>query len=360
MTHAWLITGPPGSGRTVAASALAAGLVCSQGGCGTCTECRAVFEDAHPDVDMVRSTTLSLGKDLTRRLVMDAAGAPVTSAWRVFIIEDADRMTEAAANTLLKAIEEPASRTVWILCAPSTEDLLATIRSRTRHVGLRVPPPAAVADLLRSEGIDAPVASFAAHASQGHIGRARALATQEDVRNRRAQILKIPRSLRSLTDAYQTAAELKRIAEEDAKARSKDLDERENAELLEIHGAGASGVKPAKVRSLASRALSELAKQQQQRASRTIRDELDRAFIDLLGYYRDVLTVQLDLDIALINPDLHPAVEQSAQSSDAPATMQRIEAIMAARDQLGGNVPPTLICEALFVQLLHPVASRAS
>ncbi len=359
MTHAWLITGAPGSGRSTAAVAMAAALVCTDQGCGSCPNCLAAVGGSHPDIDLVRSTTLSMGKDETRSLVSRAAGAPVAAKWRVFIVEDADRMTEAAANTLLKAIEEPAAATVWILCAPSGEDLLPTIRSRTRHVGLRVPAAQDVAALLEAEGVDAPMASFAAHASQGHVGRARALARDEGVRGRRAMVLKIPRRLTAITDAYETAAELKRVAEQDAKQHSKALDDSENAELLQIYGSGATGVTAAKVRSLASRAMADLAKRQQQRSSRSVRDELDRHFVDLLGYYRDVLLRQLGVQAELINIDLRAAIEQDAQRDDISATMLRIDAITAARTQLAGNVPPALLCEALMVQLLHPVRPAA-
>jgi DNA polymerase-3 subunit delta' len=355
MTHAWLITGPPGSGRSTAALALAAGLVCPQQGCGACPNCRAVANDSHPDVELVRSTMLSLGKDEIRGLVSRAASAPVTARWRVFVVEDADRMTEAAANTLLKAIEEPAPATVWILCAPSPEDLLPTIRSRTRHIGLRVPAPAAVAALLEVEGVDASMAAFAAHASQGHVGRARALAGDEAVRNRRAKVLRIPGSLSSITDAYQTAAELKRMADEDAKAHAHDIEERESAELLRVYGDGATGVSAARVRSLARRAMADLAKRQQQRSSRSVRDELDRHFVDLLGYYRDILLRQLGVSADIINVDLQPAIDRAAQSGEVADTMLRIDALTAARSQLAGNVPAALVCEALMVQLLHPV-----
>ena len=355
MTHAWLITGPPGSGRSTAAVSFAASLVCPHEGCGDCVACRSVLSGSHADVTVVRSTTLSHGKEQTKSLVMDAAGNPVTAPWRIMIIEDADRLTEAAANTLLKAIEEPAERTVWVLCAPSTEDLLPTIRSRTRHVALRVPPPGAVAELLEREGVDPAMASFAAHASQGHIGRARALATDEHTRSRRAEILKVPRLMTGISDAYGMAHDLRKVAEEDAKRRTADLDERENAAMLAAYGQGAEGVSAAKVKSLAGRSLSEMAKTQTQRASRSVRDELDRYFVDFLGFYRDVLAIQLGTSQALINVDMRPAIEQAAQTSDPVDTMKRIDAIAAARSQLAGNVPPALVCESLMVQLLHPV-----
>ncbi len=355
MSHAWLVTGPPGSGRSVAAVSLAAALVCKQEGCAECPACRSVLANSHPDVTIVRSTTLSHGKEQTKALVVAAAGSPVTSPWRVMIIEDADRLTEAAANTLLKAIEEPVATTVWILCAPSAEDLLPTIRSRTRHVSLRVPPPDAVSDLLQREGVDAVMASFAAHASQGHIGRARALATDEAVRSRRAMVLKVPRMMSGITDAYGMAHDLRKVAEEDAKSRTKHVDDEESAELLAAYGQGADGISAGKVRALAGRAMSELSKTQTQRASRSVRDELDRYFVDFLGFYRDVLTLQLGTGQELINVDLRAAVEQAAQSDDSSMTMKRIDAITAARAQLEGNVPPALVCESLMVQLLHPL-----
>ena len=355
MTHAWLVTGPPGSGRSVAAVALAAGLVCPDEGCGECDVCRTVMSHAHPDVTVVRSTTLSHGKEQTKALVVAAAGTPVTAPWRVIVVEDADRMTEAAANTLLKVIEEPAPRTVWILCAPSVEDLLPTIRSRTRHVALRVPSARSVAQLLEAEGVDAPMASFAAHASQGHIGRARGLARDEETRSRRAEVLKVPRMMTSITDAYAMAHDLRTVAEEDAKRRNQERNETENAEMLAAYGQGAEGVPANRVRTLANKAMSDLAKTQTQRASRSVRDELDRYFVDFLGYYRDVLMLQLGINADLINVDLRPALEQSAQVDDAVMTMRRIDAITAARAQLEGNVPPALVCESLLVQLLHPV-----
>ena len=267
-------------------------------------------------------------------------------------------MTEAAANTLLKSIEEPTGQTVWILSAPSPEDLLPTIRSRTRHVALRVPAADAVAQLLISEGIDPGMAAFAAHAAQGHIGRARALAQHEEVRNRRAEVLRLPRELSAITNAYESAADLKQNAEAAAKQRSQELDDKENAELLEVYGAGADGVNVTKVRSLAKRALSDLSKKQAQRSSRSIRDELDRNFLDLLGFYRDVLMVQSEVASEPVNLDLVASVEQVAQLGDLNETMMRIEALTLARAQLASNVPPQLVCEALMVQLLHPVRPK--
>ena len=188
MTHAWLFTGPPGSGRSVAARAFAAALECRapEPGCGHCADCHTTLQGTHADIEVVRPAGLSYSVRETRELVLRAATSPSGGRWRIVLFEDADRATEQAANALLKAIEEPAARTVWLLCAPSPDDLPVTIRSRCRLVTLRTPPADAVADvLIRRDGIDPDLAATAARAAQGHIGRARRLATDPEARRRR-------------------------------------------------------------------------------------------------------------------------------------------------------------------------------
>src|SRR6201994_1004118 len=176
MTHAWLFTGPPGSGRSVAARAFAAALLCPFGGCSECASCHQVRAGTHADLLLVRPDGLSYGVKQTRDLVLRAAGAPSGGRWRVVLFEDADRCTEAAANALLKAIEEPAPRTVWLLCSPSAEDLVTTIRSRCRVMTLRQPPSSAgAAGLAAQDGVSFYSSLAAARAAQGHVGRARRL-----------------------------------------------------------------------------------------------------------------------------------------------------------------------------------------
>ena len=174
MTHAWLFTGPPGSGRSSAAVAFACALICSSDGCGTCTDCRAAKAGTHADVEIIRTEGLSIKIEEIRELLTRVAWAPAMGGWRVVVMEDADRLTESAANALLKAIEEPGNRTVWLLCAPTLHDVLPTIRSRCRHLQLVTPSAADVAEvLINRDGISPAMADFAARASQGHIGRAR-------------------------------------------------------------------------------------------------------------------------------------------------------------------------------------------
>lgn len=201
MTHAWLFTGPPGAGRTTAARAFAAALQCvspdralgGSPGCGFCDGCHTALVGTHADVSTVAAVGAQILADDMRDTVRKSFTSPATGRWQVILVEDAERLNEKSANAVLKAVEEPAPRTVWLLCAPSLEDVLPTIRSRCRHVGLLTPSVDAVADMLvRREGIEPGAAALAARATQGHIERARRLATDPRARERRAAVLKLP------------------------------------------------------------------------------------------------------------------------------------------------------------------------
>jgi DNA polymerase-3 subunit delta' len=349
MTHAWLFTGPPGSGRSVAARAFAAALQCPDGGCGICHECHTAMSGAHADVEIVTPSGLSYGVAETRELVTRAALTPSNGRWQVTVIEDADRFTEQALNALLKALEEPPARGVWLLCAPSAEDLLPTIRSRCRVVNLRVPPYSAVADYLIGEGVSPGIASFAAHAAQGHIGRARRLAVDPDAASRRKEVLDLPRRVETVSGALEAAADLVDAAKAEATAVCEALDADEKAALKEAYG-DVGGRGTPKPRGIAG-ALSDLEKRQRSRATRTQRDALDRALVDLAAFYRDVLIVQLGAWVELVNPDLDAAVHAVADDSTAESTLRRIEAVLAAREAIETNVAPLIAVEAMAVAL---------
>jgi DNA polymerase III subunit delta' len=353
MTHAWLFTGPPGSGRSVAARSFAAALLCRNGGCGHCAACRQVRAGSHADLMVVRPDGLSYGVKQTRGLVLRAAGAPSGGRWRAVLFEDADRCTEQAANALLKAIEEPAPRTVWLLCAPSAEDLVTTIRSRCRVVTLRVPSSAAVAAVLTSrDRIDPARALGAARAAQGHIGRARRLALDADARSRREQVLAVPQRATSLGGALSAAAALVKAAEDEAKSVTEEIDEPEREALRQAFGEGSTGKGVAKAIRGAAGALRDLEDRQKSRATRLKRDSLDLALLDLASFYRDVLMIQAGAGVEIANADHEAELRELASASSPEATLHRIEAIMRCRERLAASVAPLLAVEEMTITLM--------
>jgi len=355
MTHAWLITGPPGSGRSTAATSFAAALACPEGGCGTCQTCRMSPVNGHPDVHVVAAEGLTYGVDDARELVRQSSLSPVEAPWNVFVVEDADRFTDEAVRSLLKSIEEPPPHVVWILCAPSVEDVEPTIASRTRHVSLRTPTPASVAQVLQDAyGVDPAMATFAARASQGHIGRARALATDEHARLRRQEVMRVPFELRDVPSCYAKAAGLMAAATEDARAITDAIDDAEVSSLNSAYGMGSEGVTKVRIQRLMSKDLKELTKTQESRQKRTVVDQVDRVIIDLMGLYRDVLLLQVNGDVDLINAEMHPQLATIAERSSSADTARRLQALAHARLQLKANVSPQLILEALMVELRDP------
>jgi DNA polymerase III subunit delta' len=351
MTHAWLFTGPPGSGRSLAARAFAAALLCDRQGCGECPSCRQVAAGAHADLLLVRPDGLSYGVKQTRDLVLKAAAAPVYGRWRIVLFEDADRCTEQAANALLKAIEEPAPRTVWLLCAPYADDLPTTIRSRCRLVTLVSPRTAAVTEVLEREGIPAERARAAALAAQGHIGRARRLATDEEAARRRGEVLRVPGLVGSLGDALRAAAGLVKAAEAEAAATTEELDEPERDALRRAFGEGSTGKGVATALRGGAGAMRDLEDRQKSRATRLKRDALDRALLDLAAYYRDVLAIQLGASVELANEVRADELREQAAAAGPADTVRKVEAIMRCRQRLEANVAPLLAVEELTLAL---------
>ena len=352
MTHAWLFTGPPGSGRSVAARAFAAALLCPDGGCGECRECRTALDGSHADVTVLATEGLSIRVEQARDLVALAAHRPSVGPWRVIIVEDADRLTERAADALLKALEEPVARTVWILCTPSLEDVIITIRSRSRHVRLRTPPVEAVAALLvRRDGIEEHMALYAARAAQSHVGLARRLARDEGARIRRRDVIALAGKIRSVGDAVGAAADLASIADEESSTSSAERDAAERARLLETLGADpAARTQPPHVRAQ----VTALEKEQKTRATRFGRDVVDRSLVDLLSVYRDALIVRSGSPVALVNQDMAEQVQRLAQVMSSEQLLGAMDAIGVARERIGANVPPLLALEAMAVSLQLP------
>ena len=349
MTHAWLFTGPPGSGRSSAAVAFAQALVCPSNGCATCNACRSVITNAHPDVEVIRTEGLSIKIDEVRELLARVAWAPSMGGWRVVVMEDADRLTESAANALLKAIEEPGNRTVWLLCAPTLHDVLPTIRSRCRHLQLVTPSTQAVAQVLQNrDGISPQMADFAARVSQGHIGRARYLAKNEAVRNTRTTIMQLPLTLKGISSAFAAAQILVDLATDQANESAEERNQSEIDDLSLAYGKGATG------RGMATggaKAIKDLEKEQKTRSTRMVRDGLDAALLDIATFYRDVMMVQAGANDGLINKELENQITTYASNTKPHTTINKINAIMAARTNLGHNAAPLLTVEALMCVL---------
>jgi len=353
MSQAFLFTGPPGSGRSNAAVAFAAALQCEEHppGCGTCHSCHTVLAGSHADVTVVRTQKLSIGVDEVRDLVRRSALAPVGRRWQIMIVEDADRLTDQAANALLKAIEEPTDRTVWMLCAPTVEDLLPTIRSRCRLVTLTTPSTLEVADfLVRTAGVDAALASYCARASQGHIGRARALARDEGARNRRHEVISWPARLTSLGACMNAATNLHETTQEEADLITGDLDARERADLDASYGVVERGRRPREY----APALAAMEKSQKTRAKRRHLDVVDRSLMDLVSVYRDAIALATGGG-QLVNEELRADVEQIVRTSTPELNLRRIGWIFDAREQmLEFNVPVPLALESMMVALKAP------
>ena len=343
MTHAWMIVGPAGSGRSTLALAFAATLV-SQGDDDQALA--HVSAGTHPDVSVISTDRVTISIDEVRELVTQSYYAPSRSRWRVIVMEDADRMTERTSNVLLKALEEPPPQTVWILCAPSTQDVLPTIQSRVRTITLRTPSAEQVAELIhRREGVSHERALEAAREAQCHIGMATRLATDDDARSRRDHTVQAVLQLRSVSQAVTQAGALIAVANEDQKALLEKLDEQEREETLRSLGIQPGGSVPAAVRS----SVKALEENQKRRATRSLRDGVDRICTDITSVLRDVLMIQLGAGGDLVNERFRAQLEQRASDTTAAHSLAAIDEVQVARDRIASNTPPQLALEAMLI-----------
>jgi DNA polymerase-3 subunit delta' len=343
MTHSWLITGPPGSGRSNLAYAFAGALL-GRGDDDEATA-RQVAARSHPDLAVLSTERIIITIDEVRSLVAASQFSPSVGRYRVVVIEDADRMTERTSNLLLKALEEPPPRTVWILCAPSEADLIPTIRSRVRSVRLRVPSVHDVAAVLERRGVEPATALVAAREAQSHIGMAQRLATNPEARDRRRTTLETALGIRSVSDAVIAASTMLSVAGDDAKAITEERDAEERASALRSLGVEPGGTVPPALRSQ----LRALDDDQKRRATRSLRDGIDRIMVDLLSLYRDVLLLQLGVGDDLVNESIRPALEQARTASTPATTLAVMDAISVARRRIESNVAPALALEAMLV-----------
>ena len=346
--HAWLMTGPPGSGRSNMAVAFAAALLCADGGCGTCRSCTLAMAGNHPDIDVLTTEKVGISIEEIRNLVTSAQLGGSMGRYRIMIIEDADRMAERSSNVLLKALEEPPAGTVWILCAPSEADMLPTIRSRVRRIALKTPAVEEVAELLvERDGIDRSLAIKVAAEAQSHIGMARRLATSADARGRRRDTLMAALAIDSISNAIFTSERWLELARRDADALTAERDAEERAELLRVMGIEDSSKLPPYARA----DVKALEDSQKRRATRSLRDGIDRILVDLLSLYRDVLMLQLDAQVALVNEDLRTQLLDIANRSTSQQSLFKLAQIELARIRISANVKDQMVMDALAVNL---------
>lgn len=346
--HAWLFTGPPGSGRSELAFAFAAALVCPDGGCSECNACLMVRVGNHPDVQILNTERVQISIDEVSEFIEKSEQMPALANYRIMIVEDADRMAERTSNLLLKSLEEPPKGTIWMLCAPSEADLLPTIRSRVRRIMLKVPSVEAVAQLLVEKySVPENLALTSAAQAQSHVGMARRLATNAQARERRAKVLEVVLAITDLPTAIAASELLLKLAESDGQQLTGELDEQERAELLLRLGVSEDSKLTPALRSQ----IKKLEEAQKKRATRSKRDGLDRIFVDLMGLYRDVLAIQLGSGQQLINPDLDREIRSLAKDISQAQAIHAIEKIQQVRYRMDRNVKDTLLLDSLAVTL---------
>ena len=355
ITQSWLICGPPGSGRSNMARAFAAALESPDHGMSAepTRVTQQVLAGTHPDVTVLTTNKVTIGIDQVREIITTSEQMPATAPWRIIIIEDVDRMLERTTNVLLKEIEEPAEHCIWLLCAPSAQDVLPTIRSRTRIVNLAVPSTQAVAGFLTSTtNVEPKVAQRAARLAEGHIGIAKLYATDERVMSDRDELVVGVLNLARASDAVLLAGSLIDNAKAQAEADASRITAGQEAEFRRINGLAPSDRIPPKLRG----AFNQIAKKDDVKrlVTRRTRDVLDRALNSIASIYRDVAVLQNNAEdsVGLINLENRSSITELSVRLNRSGAVTRLDEVAHARKRLAGNGNPLLVFESLFCALI--------
>lgn len=355
ITQSWLICGPPGSGRSNMARAFAAALESPDHGMSAepTRVTQQVLAGTHPDVTVLTTNKVTIGIDQVREIITTSEQMPATAPWRIIIIEDVDRMLERTTNVLLKEIEEPAEHCIWLLCAPSAQDVLPTIRSRTRIVNLAVPSTQAVAGFLTSTtNVEPKVAQRAARLAEGHIGIAKLYATDERVMSDRDELVVGVLNLARASDAVLLAGNLIDNAKAQAEADANRITAGQEAEFRRINGLAPSDRIPPKLRG----AFNQIAKKDDVKrlVTRRTRDVLDRALNSIASIYRDVAVLQNNAEdsVGLINLENRSSITELSVRLNRAGAVTRLDEVAHTRKRLAGNGNPLLVFESLFCALI--------
>lgn len=355
ITQSWLICGPPGSGRSNMARAFAAALESPDHGMSAepTRVTQQVIAGTHPDVTVLTTNKVTIGIDQVREIITTSEQMPATAPWRIIIIEDVDRILERTTNVLLKEIEEPAEHCIWLLCAPSAQDVLPTIRSRTRIVNLAVPSTQAVAGFLTSTtNVEPKVAQRAARLAEGHIGIAKLYATDERVMSDRDELVVGVLNLARASDAVLLAGNLIDNAKAQAEADANRITAGQEAEFRRINGLAPSDRIPPKLRG----AFNQIAKKDDVKrlVTRRTRDVLDRALNSIASIYRDVAVLQNNAEdsVGLINLENRSSITELSVRLNRAGAVTRLDEVAHARKRLAGNGNPLLVFESLFCALI--------
>lgn len=355
ITQSWLICGPPGSGRSNMARAFAAALESPDHGMSAepTRVTQQVLAGTHPDVTVLTTNKVTIGIDQVREIITTSEQMPATAPWRIIIIEDVDRMLERTTNVLLKEIEEPAEHCIWLLCAPSAQDVLPTIRSRTRIVNLAVPSTQAVAGFLTSTtNVEPKVAQRAARLAEGHIGIAKLYATDERVMSDRDELVVGVLNLARASDAVLLAGNLIDNAKAQAEADANRITAGQEAEFRRINGLAPSDRIPPKLRG----AFNQIAKKDDVKrlVTRRTRDVLDRALNSIASICRDVAVLQNNAEdsVGLINLENRSSITELSVRLNRAGAVTRLDEVAHARKRLAGNGNPLLVFESLFCALI--------
>jgi DNA polymerase-3 subunit delta' len=340
--HAYVLAGPEGSGKSLAARAFVASLLCANGGCGECRDCRLALHDQHPNEFLIEPEGRDIHVDTIRDEVWHPAYRTAPEPGRkVFLIREADRLSPSAADTLLKVLEEPPADAVFLLLSARAHELPETIWSRCHVVTFTALSEAFVVDQLVAEGVAGERARLVARLAGGNLGRARRMAVDADgLAFRDTAVRALELCAEGPAGALGAAELVVAAAADHKKGMSRELDE-ELAPFLDEKG------RPEEAYRGSIRRIETRFARRQRRAER---DFVDRVLLAASSILRDAVVTGVGASAAvLLNPDLAPRTD----GTSVVASVGGLGAVEEARAALADdvNMNPRLVVERAFLRV---------